>query len=113
MRQFWRECTCCTEGKPNYFVDNVFKINGTYYLLEVKLNIHLERDLHGQHRQYVFADHLFLDQGMTRKITDFERNFMYVIDTNVFYRYDAATDTLTELIRLDDVHCMDDIKKIF
>ena len=112
-RQFWRECTCCTEGKPNYFVDNVFKINGTYYLLEVKLNIHLERDLHGQLRQYICADHLFLDQGMARKITDFERNFMYVIDTNAFYRYDAATDTLTELIRLDDVHCMDDIKKIF
>ena len=111
-RQFWRECTCCTEGMPNCFVDNVFKINGMYYLLEVKLNIHLERNLHGQLMQYVDADYLFLDNGATRRIVDFERSFMYVIDTNGFYRYDTIADTLTELIRLDDVITVDDIKRL-
>ena len=111
-RQFWRECTCCTDGLPNYFVDNVFKVSGKYYLLEVKLNIHLERNLNGQLRQYVCADYLFLDKGATRKVAEFERDFMYVIDTNAFYRYDTVADTLTELIRLDDVHCIDDLRQV-
>lgn len=112
-RQFWRECTCCTEGLPYYFVDNVFKLGGKYYLLEIKLNIHLERNLTGQLRQYVCADYLFLDKGATRKIIEFERDFMYVIDTNAFYRYDTVENTLTELVRLDDVHCIDDLRQLW
>lgn len=110
-RKFWRECTCCTEGAPHYFVDNVFLYNGKYYLLEVKLNVQLERNLSGQLQQYVHANYLFLDQKLTRKVSDFEREYMYVIDTDAFYRYDTAADTLTELIRLDDVHNIRDIEQ--
>ena len=38
--------------------------------------------------------------------------YVYVIDTNGFYRYDTIADTLTELIRLDDVITVDDIKRL-
>ena len=108
-RKHWRECTCHTEGKPNYFVDNVFQFNGKYYLLEVKLNIHLENNLHGQLQQYVQADYLYLDQAATKRVDDFERSFMYVIDTEALYLYETATNALTELINLDNVHSIDDI----
>ena len=110
-RKFWSECRCYTEGAPQYFADNVFQYNGKYYLLEVKLNVQLERNLFGQLQQYIRADYLYLDQKLTRKVTDFERDFMYVIDTDAFYRYEAASDTLTELIRLDDVHSIQDIEQ--
>lgn len=108
-RKFWQECICHTEGKPNYFVDNVFSLGGKYYLLEVKLNVHLEKDLHGQLKQYVNADYLYLDKEATEKIDDFERRFMYVIDTEALYCYDTLADTLTELVKLDDVTCIDDV----
>ena len=109
-RKYYRECTCYTQGKPNYFVDNVFKYNGRYYLLEVKLNIRLERDLTGQLKQYTDADYLYLNKQETRKIEDFERNFMYVIDTYGLYRYDRQQDMLAMLIDLDDVKTIEDIK---
>lgn len=109
-RKFWQECVCYTSDKPHYFVDNVFFYNGKYYLLEVKLNVLLEQDLKGQLRQYIGADYLYLDKE-AKKIDDFERSFMYVIDTEAFYRYDVTSDTLVELIRLDDVYCIEDISK--
>lgn len=56
------------------------------------------------------ADNLYLDRAATRKIENFERDHMYVIDTNALYRYDSTTDMLTELIRLDDVHCIDNVR---
>ena len=108
-RQFWSECICHTAGKPHYYVDNVFRYNGNYYLLEVKLNIYLEHDLHDQLKQYVNANYIFLDKEKTKKVSDFERNFMYVIDTEAFYRYDTATDSLTSLVRLDDVHSIENV----
>ena len=80
-------------------------------MLEVKLNVQLERNLSGQLQQYIRADYLYLDQKLTRKVADFERDFMYVIDTDAFYRYDAVSDTLTKLIRLDDVHSIQDIEQ--
>ena len=110
-RKFWRECTCYTESAPCYFVDNVFQYNGKYYLLEVKLNVQLERNLSGQLRQYVHSDYLFLDQKLTKRISDFEREYMYVIDTEAFYRYNTAADTLTKLIQLDAVHNIRDIEQ--
>ena len=111
-RRYYRECVCHATGKSPCFVDNVFKFGDRYFLLEVKLNIQLEKDLPGQLRQYINADYLYLKKGETLPVSDFERRFMYVIDTNAFYKYDAATDTITELIKLDDVHNIDDIAKL-
>lgn len=102
-KNFWSECRCHTEGKADCFVDNVFKFQGKHYLLEVKLNIHTERNLSNQLRRYVGAEYLFLDNGMHTKLDNFERSYMYVIDTNSLFQYDATKDFLIELIRLDDV----------
>ena len=110
-RKYWQECKCYASGKPHCRVDNVFQYKGKYYLLEVKLDIRLEKDLHGQLQQYIHADYLYLDKDATKRVDDFEREFMYVIDTEAFYIYEASTDTLTELIQLDNVHSIDDIKK--
>lgn len=110
--RFYRECACCTAEKPRYFVDNVFQFNGRYYLLEVKLNIWLERDLVGQLKQYLDADYLYLTKQETKRITDFERDYIYVIDTCGFYRYDRALDDVTMLINLDDVKTVDDIRQL-
>ena len=52
---------------------------------------------------------MYLDKEATKKIDDFERRFMYVIDTEALYCYDTLADTLTELVKLDDVTCIDDV----
>lgn len=108
-RKHWQECRCHTEGKPHYYVDNVFFYEGRYYLLEVKLNVQLEKDLYGQLQQYICADYLYLDKDATKRVDSFERKFMYVIDTEALYRYDADSNALVELVRLDDVHDIKDI----
>lgn len=111
-RRFWRECICCTTGKSNSFVDNVFQYKDKFYLLEVKLNIHMEKDLPSQLTQYTGADYLLLNKQAGTKITDFERNYMYVIDTDALYRFDTVTSCLIELIRLNDVHSISDIQGV-
>ena len=110
-RRNFRECACYASGKSTCFVDNVFKFGDRYFLLEVKLNVFLERNLNGQLKQYVNADYLYLKKGEAVPIFDFERRFMYVIDTNAFYRYDTEADVIHELIKLDDVHSVDDIEQ--
>lgn len=106
--KFWSECICHTEGKPNYYVDNVFYWKGKYYLLEVKLNVLLEPNLPQQLQQYIFADDLCLSPKFPEPVSDFERQFMFVIDTNKFYRYDVESDTLCELVDLDAINRIDD-----
>ena len=78
-------------------------------MLEVKLNIHIERDLIHQLKQYVNSDYLWLNNNPEQKTSQYERRYMYVIDTNAFYRFDAKQNVLRELIRLDDVHSISDI----
>ena len=111
-RNYWSECRCCTEGKPDYFVDNVFEFGGRYYFLEVKLNVNIERNLTEQLRHYVGTEHLFLDSGSHKKLDDFERAYMNVIDTNSFFRYDPKDDCLIELIQLDHVISVEQIAEI-
>lgn len=107
--KFYRECYCYSEEKPHGIVDNVFLYNGKYYLLEVKLNISIERDLCGQLNQYVSADYLYL-LNHEKPLYDFERANMYVIDTNSLYKYDTKSQVLQELLRLDEVTTIDDVK---
>ena len=111
-RKYYRECMCFTKGKPHYFIDNVFHYNNKYYLLEVKLNIHAEKNLFEQLQQYTDADYLLLKKDEQNKIYEFEKAFIYVIDTCSFYRYDRKQNTITELINLDDVKSADDIKRV-
>lgn len=100
-KNFWSECRCHTKGKPDSFVDNVFKFEETYFLLEVKLNIHIERNLSQQLHQYIDAEYIFLDNKRCVKLDHFEHSFMYVLDTTSLFRYETKDDSLTELIQLD------------
>ncbi len=110
-RKFYRECVCHANGKAPCFVDNVFKYEGQYFLLEVKLNIHLEQDLHGQLKKYTDSEYLLLKKGESNPIVEYERRFMYIIDTNGFYKYDRSSDTIQMLIDLDEVHSVEDISR--
>lgn len=112
-RKVYRECICRSQNHPHYFVDNVFKSGNKYFLLEVKLNILLEPNLSAQLDQYIFADSLQLTQKEDWLITDFERKFMYVIDTNALFSYKPETAQLKKLIDLDQVRKIEDILQFF
>lgn len=110
--KFYRECFCYTDEKVCGIVDNVFVYNGKYFLLEVKLNVSIERDLHRQLNQYVNADCINLNKKQDTVIYEFERNYMYVIDTNMFYIYDVNKQLLQELLLIDNVTTIDEFKAV-
>ncbi len=108
-KKVWSECRCQADGKNDSFVDNVFYFNGRYYLLEVKLNVHVERDLNGQLQQYISADRIFLKKEEI--VENFEKEYMFVIDTKTLYRYDSKEKCLTELIEIGHVTSAEDVRK--
>jgi len=110
-RKYYRECPCHSANAPVCFADNVFCFEGKHIVLEVKLNIALESDLKRQLKKYIEADYLYLDKEKTKKVCGYERKYMYVVDTEAFYRYEMETDQLCELIQLDDVYTAEDIRK--
>ena len=108
----YRECQCCIEGlakQSNPRVDNIFEFNGKKILLEVKLNIDLEKDLISQLNQYIFADYIYLEDKKTNKITDFEKEYMFVIDVYSVYNYNAKSEELEKLFDLDEIKSKEDI----
>ena len=84
-------------------VDNVFEFSGEKFLLEVKLNIELEDDLISQLDQYIKADNIRLSSDSSEIITDFERDFMFVIDVYSVYKYNVDLGKLEKLFDLDDI----------
>ncbi len=108
-RKYYRECQCHTEKNPLARVDNVFELEGKKILLEVKLNIELEKDLISQLEQYIKADYIYLTTEHEKRVTDFERNFMFVIDVYSVYKYTAADRKLTKLFDLDELKYPNDI----
>lgn len=110
--KYYSECNCYTKDTPNARVDNVFKLNNKYYLLEVKLNIYLEKKLLEQLEQYIKAEYLFLDKERTKQIFDFEREFMFVIDKFSLYKFYSKSKQLVEVIKLDKVNNHREIKSI-
>ena len=105
----YRECQCHTTKTPLARVDNVFEFGGKKLLLEVKLNIALENDLISQLDQYVYAEYICLSNNQQSQITDFEKNFMFVIDVYATYRYDVKNKRLVKLFDLDEIKSKDDI----
>ena len=95
--------------QSNPRVDNIFEFNGKKILLEVKLNIDLEKDLISQLNQYIFADYIYLEDKKTNKITDFERDFMFVIDVYSVYKYNVKEKGLIKLFDLDEIKSKEDI----
>ena len=105
----YRECQCHTVRTPLARVDNVFEFDGKRILLEVKLNIALEDDLISQLNQYIFANYISLSNTSNNNITDFEKNFMFVIDVYSLYKYDVKSKKLSKIFDLDEIKSKDDI----
>ncbi|MDD7350708.1 MAG: hypothetical protein PUG90_00775 [Clostridia bacterium] len=111
--KFYRECRCYTPSNPLARVDNIFMHNGKYILLEVKLNINIEHNLQQQLDQYITADFINLDNNFSDNITDFERQYMYVIDMYTLYKYIPKSKELIVVSMLDDLKTVDMIKDLF
>lgn len=108
-KNVFSECRCHTLKTPLARVDNVFEFAGKKMLLEVKLNISLEEDLISQLNQYICADYICLSNDQSNNITDFEKEFMFVIDVYSVYRYDIKIKKLTKLFDLDEIKNKTDI----
>lgn len=105
-KKIYRECRCCKPTNPDSYVDNIIVFNGRYLSVEVKLNIHAERDIKGQVSKYCDVERCYLKE----KDPDYiDYSVMYdtnclIIDTYKVYLYDLNTDNVTELLDLDDLH---------
>ena len=108
-KNVYRECQCYTARTPLARVDNVFEFDGKRILLEVKLNIELEDDLISQLHQYIFADYISLSNTPNNNTTDFEKDFMFVIDVYSMYKYNVKSNKLTRIFDLDEIKSKDDI----
>lgn len=108
-KNVYRECQCHTVRTPLARVDNVFEFDSKRILLEVKLNIALEGDLISQLYQYIFADYIILSNITNNITTDFEKDFMFVIDVYSMYKYNVKSNKLTRIFDLDEIKSKDDI----
>lgn len=108
-KNVFRECQCYTMKTPLARVDNVFEFGGKKILLEVKLNIALESDLISQLNQYIDAEYVCLSNDQHNITTEFEKEFMFVMDVYALYRYNAKNKTLVKLFDLDEITDKDDI----
>ena len=108
-KNVYRECQCYTVKTPLARVDNVFEFCGKKILLEVKLNISLENNLISQLNQYICAEYICLSNNQLHSTTDFEKEFMFVMDVYAMYRYDVKNKNLTKLFDLDEIKTKDDI----
>ena len=105
----YRECQCYSQKTPLARVDNVFEFAGKKILLEVKLNIALEANLVSQLEQYINAEYICLSNEQNNNITDFEKEFMFVIDVYSVYKYDVNSKKLSMIFELDDIKSKKDI----
>lgn len=108
-KKAYRECQCYSVQTPLARVDNVFEFDGKKILLEVKLNIALEDDLISQLKQYICSDYICLSHNTNERITDFEKEFMFVIDVYSVYKYAVADNKLVKLFDLDEIKDKNDI----
>ena len=108
-KNVYRECQCYTPQTPLARVDNIFEFNGKKILLEVKLNIKIENDLISQLNQYIKADHIYLTSDSNESITDFEKQFMFVIDVYSVYIYTVTDEEIIKVFDLDEIKVKNDI----
>ena len=112
-KKYYRECQCHTKENPLARVDNVFVYNGKKFLLEVKLNVLIEKNIKEQLNQYINAEYIYLTNNQKNKTNDFERDFMYVIDMFALYQYTPKTQELVSVLNLDDINTIENIQEKF
>lgn len=105
----YKECPCKTDGKPDYFVDNVIFIESKPLLVEVKLNIENEKDLPGQMSQYCNCNKVIINNRII-SINDCYHERAIIIDTSNIYLFDNKSKDIISLIELDKIKNDNDIK---
>lgn len=110
-KTFFRECTCRKAGHSDTFVDNVIKLEGKYLPVEVKLAVPAEEDLKRQVKQYCCLEELRLTKDRVIDHGMYEQN-VPVIDTEKVYLYDDRAGSLEEIVELDGIRSVDDIKEL-
>ena len=108
-KKTYRECQCYSSQTPLARVDNIFEYRGKKILLEVKLNIALESNLISQLNQYIKAEYIHLRSDYNEIVTDFEKQYMFVIDTFSVYKYTVVDKRLAKVFDLDDIVDSNDI----
>ena len=78
-------------------------------MLEVKLNINLESDLIAQLNKYIYTDYIYLNDDKIIQTTNFEKDYMFVIDVYSFYKYYPESQNIIKLFNLDDIKDKSDI----
>ena len=63
----------------------------------------LEKDLISQLNKYIFAEYIYLSDDKINKITDFEREYMFVIDVYSVYKYNVKMGELVKIFDLDEI----------
>lgn len=108
------ECTCKKQGNPDVYIDNIISFNGTYLMVEDKLNVAGETNIKAQVKRYCDVDICVLDKKTSKQEfgTAFYRDKVLIIDTGKIYLYDMQSDTVKDLYDLDNLHDVEDIKII-
>ena len=85
--RFYEECSCVKSNTPVIFVDDVILFESKYLPVEIKLNIHAEKDLPKQCKQYCSLEKLFLTKHNEKQIDNnrIYANHVLVIDTIGIY----------------------------
>lgn len=104
--RIYRECECIKKGvKHPSYVDNVIYMDEKLLPIEVKLNIHAEKNLKGQVRKYCHLSELYLDSTGARvnmaKMT--YRDNVLIIDAEGLYMFDYQDDSITKLCKLSSL----------
>lgn len=110
-QKVYRECTCKTDNKPDYFVDNVIFINKNPILVEIKLNIENEKDLPGQMSKYCNCDNIIIE-GKVNQISKYVSEKAIIIDTEGIYLFDNNTREIKKIYNLDHLKSLNEIIKI-
>ncbi|MBR3570153.1 MAG: hypothetical protein IKN96_05055 [Oscillibacter sp.] len=107
---FFVECPCIKRGRKESFADNVIILDGKYLPVEVKLNIHAEKDLVGQLRKYCALDALKLDKnGRFAPPDKLFNQGVLTIDTDAVYWYSDANQSVRQICALDSISAKQDI----
>lgn len=106
-KSFYSESICVSDISDNSRVDNVIKFFGRYLPVEVKLNVHGERDLPSQCRKYCHLKTIELRRMVDGSVC--YPDHVLVIDTNGLYLYSYEKHSIAELKSLDDFKKPEDV----